>query len=333
MTAEFERPYFLVIGLIAIPLVMMFFKYLRSVFTLELPLGPPGGASFKLPLNPGLLMKFMAFLELSGMYLLFAAAAGPVFIHTQVVWLNRGADIVFVLDISPSMAGLDMGGRSRFEEARELVRDFALRRPQDSLGLVALGEEAAVLVPLTTDRDSFFLRLDSLAIGELGDGTAIGMGLAAAGFHLGNSTAPRRAAVLITDGENNAGAVHPETAAAILGDMGVSLWIIGVGSSGNVPIDYTDPVTQARRLGSFMSYYDPENLKAIADKGRGTCIIAPSPEAFAAAFARIDQGETVLRRSGIVRNKESFHDSFIIAALIVLCLVRVIRRNILGGLI
>ncbi|MDR0473642.1 MAG: VWA domain-containing protein [Treponema sp.] len=333
MTMIFERPYFIVIGIAVIPFILVSSRYLRSVFTLEFPLGPPGGISFKPPVNIDFLMKFIRFLELTGMVLLFAAAAGPVFIRTETVWLNRGADIVFVMDISPSMAGMDMNGRSRFDEARDLVRDFAIRRPQDALGLVALGEDAAVLMPLTTDRDSFFSRLDSLVIGELGDGTAIGMGLAAAGFHLSGSSAPRRAAVLITDGENNAGTVHPETAAAVLGDIGVSLWVIGVGSGGNVPINYVDPFTHVRRTGTFHSYFDPQSLIAIAEKARGIWIAAPSAEAFASAFARLDQGETVLRRSALVRHKEPFHELFIIAAILVFCFVRFVRLYILRALI
>jgi Ca-activated chloride channel family protein len=226
-----------------------------------------------------------------------------------------------------------MNGGSRFDAACELVRDFADRRPQDAVGLVAVGEDAALLTPLTTDRELFYSRLDTLAVGELGDGTALGMGLAMAGLHIGRSTAPRRAVALITDGENNAGAVHPETAAALLGDMGVSLWVIGVGSFGEIPINYLDPVTRLRRVGTFESRFDPAVLEAIAGKADGVWIAAPSAEAFAAAFARLDQGEMLIRRSGIARRKDPFHWVFIAAALVLLWGVHVVRRYILGALI
>jgi Ca-activated chloride channel family protein len=332
MIASFDRPFFLFAGLIAIPLIFILSKRLRSLFTLELPLGPPGGIPFHY-LNLDLLMKALHVLELCGLFFLFVAAAGPHFINMEIVWFSRGADILFVMDISPSMAGLDMNGRSRFDAARELVQDFASRRPSDALGLVAVGEDAGLLVPLTTDRESFYSRLDSLALGELGDGTALGMGLAVAGLHLNKSGAPRRTVVLITDGENNAGSVHPETAAALLGDMGVSLWVIGVGSSGDVPVNYVDPVTHIRRVGTFESRFDPETLKGIAEKGRGTLIAAPSAETFAAAFARLDQGEMIIRRSGTVRQKEPFHEFFIVGAILLLCGVRFFRRYILGALL
>jgi Ca-activated chloride channel family protein len=333
MSAAFDRPYLLTAIFIVIPAVIIISRWVKPLFTLEIPLGPPGGISFRPPVNLDILIRILYALELTGVVFLFVAAAGPHFIYTETVWLNRGADILFVLDTSPSMAGLDMNGRSRFEAACDLVRDFAGRRPQDAVGLVAVGEDAALLVPLTTDRDVFYSRLNSLVVGELGDGTALGMGLATAGLHIGRSEAPRRAVVLITDGENNAGAVHPETAAGILGDMGISLWVIGVGSFGEIPINYLDPVTRVRRVGTFESRFDPAVLKAIAEKADGVWIAAPSVDAFASAFAQLDQGEMIMRRSGVVRRKEPFHWFFIIAALVLLCGVRFVRRYILGALI
>ncbi|AEF80399.1 VWA domain-containing protein [Leadbettera azotonutricia] len=333
MSAAFDRPYLLAAAVIFIPLMLIFSRRFKPLFTLELPLGPPGGIPFKPPVNLELLLKMLHALELAGVVFLFIAAAGPHFIYTETVWFSRGADIFFVVDVSPSMAGMDMNGRSRFDAARDLVRDFAGRRPQDGLGLVAVGADAGLLVPLTTDRESLYSRLDTLAIGELGDGTALGMGLAVAGLHLRRSSAPRRAVVLITDGENNAGSVHPEAAASLLGDLGISLWVIGVGSSGEIPINYLDPNTRMRRTGTFESHYDPESLKSIAEKGNGTWIAAPSAEALATAFAKVDQGEMTIRRSGVVRRKEPFHEVFIVLALILLYGVRFIRRYILGALI
>ena len=104
--------------------------------------------------------------------MLFTAAAGPRFVFTELAWLNRGADIIFVLDISPSMAALDMDGASRFAAARGLLKNFAERRPTDGIGLVAVGSDAALLLPPTMDRKLLASRLEELRIGELGDGTA-----------------------------------------------------------------------------------------------------------------------------------------------------------------
>jgi Ca-activated chloride channel family protein len=333
MNLGFERPAFIAAAFVILPLIFFASRYFKSLLTLDLSLGPPGGIPFKSPVNLDFLIRLLHLIELTGVLLLFIAAAGPHLIHTETVWLNRGADILFVVDISPSMAGMDMNGHSRFEAARELVRDFALRRPQDAIGLAAVGEDAALLLPLTTDRESLFSRLDTLAIGELGDGTALGMGLAVAGFHIGRAGAPRRVVVLITDGENNAGSVHPETAAAMLAKMGVSLWVIGVGSRGEIPISYVDPITRVRRTGTFESQFNPESLEKIALKGEGVWISAPSAEAFQTAIARLDQGEMTIRRSGLSRRTRSFHGVFIAASLFLLLGVRLVRRYALGALL
>ncbi|MDR2029688.1 MAG: VWA domain-containing protein [Treponema sp.] len=331
MSIGFERPLLVFLGLLVIILIMFFSRFFKDALVLRLPLGPPGGIPFKPPFRVEFLIRIGRFLELLGAVFLVIALGGPRFISTEIVWLNRGADILFVMDISPSMAGIDMNGRSRFDLARTLVRDFAEERPSDAIGLVAVGTEAGLLVPPTVDRGALFSRLETLRIAELGDGTALGMGLALAALHSRNSAAPRRAVVLITDGENNAGAIHPETAAALLRTAGVSLWVIGVGSGGEIPIDYVDPFSRIRRTGTFDSRFDPEALKAIARSGGGVYIAAPSAEALSGAFSRVNEAELIPGRSGFMNRTSGFQGPLIMAALVLLCAVRFIRRYILGA--
>jgi Ca-activated chloride channel family protein len=229
------------------------------------------------------------------------------------------------------MAGLDMDGKSRFEAAKGLALEFARNRPSDAIGLAAVGTEAGLLLPPTVDRELLYERLDGLRIGEMGDGTALGLGLALAALHVRTSLAPRRAVVLITDGENNAGAVHPETAAEALREAGASLWVIGLGSSGEIPIDYVDPATGIRRRGIFESRFNPETLRAVARKGGGTYLSAPSAASFQAALARVDEAELTVRRSGTVNRERSLRFAFLLAALALICFARFLRRNYLGA--
>jgi Ca-activated chloride channel family protein len=327
----FDRPWLLVLAAVVIPLAAALARRLKNPFAVLIPLGPPGGVPFKAPVNMDALVRVLRALEYGGVLLLFISAAGPVIQTTETVWLNRGADILFVIDTSPSMAALDMDGASRFNAARKLIRAFAENRPSDGIGLAAVGSDAALLVPPTTDREVLFARLDGLRPGELGDGTALGMGLAVAVFHLEKSQAPRRAVALLTDGENNAGAIHPETAAAMLGDLGVSLWVIGIGSGGEVPIDYVDPYTRMRRTGLFDSRFDADALRRVSAAGGGTWISAPSADTLAAAFARLDDREMVVRRSGTVSRARSIRLPFMLSALGLLAALRLIRRLFLGA--
>jgi Ca-activated chloride channel family protein len=327
----FERPLLMAVGIIVIPLALYLARKLGSPFAASLPLGPPGGVPFTAPFNLGRIVTALRMIEYFSIFLLFVCASGPQIKIAETVWLNRGADILFVLDISPSMAALDMGGSNRYNVARKLLKDFAEHRPADSIGLAAVGYDAALLVPPTTDRALLYSRLDELQIGEMGDGTALGMGIAVAAYHLEKSTAPRRAAVLISDGENKAGAIHPETAAAMFKKIGASLWVIGIGSGGEVPIDYIDPFTRIRRTGLFDSRYDTEALRRMSAAGGGIWIPAPSADALAAAFTRLDSQEMVVRRSGIVTRSLPCHLPFMITALGLITIVHLIRRFFLGA--
>jgi Ca-activated chloride channel family protein len=331
MGIGFERPFLLFAGAVIVFLCFVISRVLKDAFALAIPLGPPGGSPFKPPFNVEFLVKAIRVMDLAGVFALFIAAAGPVFISTELVWLDRGADILFVVDISPSMAGIDMNGKSRFDAARDLVRNFAAERPSDAIGLVAVGNEASLMTPPTVDRSALYSRLDALKIGELGDGTALGLGLGIAALHIRNSAAPRRAVALITDGENNAGAIHPETAAAALQKTGATLWVVGLGGGGDGPIDYTDPVTRIRRTGSFDSRFNADSLRSIARSGGGQYIGAPSAEAFSNAFSRIDQGELIIRRPGSINRTRSFQAPLVAAALALICAARFMRRHILGA--
>jgi len=332
MTMGFDRPGFLAAAFIIIPLAVFIASRLRNPFVAIVPLGAPGGVPFKVSKTGGI-VRLLKILEYLGVFLLFVSAAGPAVNTAETVWLNRGADIIFVLDTSPSMAALDMDGKSRFFIARNLLTDFVLRRPFDNIGLAAVGDDAALLVPPTSDREALLSRLEGLRIGELGDGTALGMGLAIAAYHLEKSGAKRRAAVLITDGENNAGWIHPETAAAMLREMGVSLWVIGVGTGGEVPIDYIDPYTKLRSTGVLDSRFDAESLRSLSLSGGGTYISAVSADAFSAAFTQLDESEITVQRPRIINRRHSFSFQFFITAFAILAAVRIVRRNLLGAII
>jgi Ca-activated chloride channel family protein len=137
--------------------------------------------------------------------------------------------------------------------------------------------------------------------------------------------------VLITDGENNAGAVNPVSAAAMIREQNASLWVIGVGSSGEIPIDYVDPKTHIRRSGTFQSQYSLQSLNEIAQSGDGTLIIAATSDAFASAFSKVNTAEMTIRRSGTINKTESFHSIIIFIALFFIFISRIIKRFILGA--
>jgi len=332
LSFSFDNPFIAFFAFLLVPIGILIYARLKNPFVAAIPLGAPGGVPFKTSQFGGL-VKLLKFLEVTGVLLLFLSAAGPAIKISEMVFLNRGADIIFIFDVSPSMAALDMDGKSRFAAGRELIIEFAHNRPSDSIGLVAVGEDAALLLPPTADRNALQYRLDHLQLGELGDGTALGMGIAVAAFHLDKSNAKRKVAVLITDGENNAGAIHPETAAGLIQEIGISFWVIAAGSAGEVPIDYTDPFTRIRITGIFDSRYDTESLRRLAASGGGTFIYAPNIETFSSAFSQLDDSEITIQRTRIINRRHSLSFQFLLIAVILLIIVKFVRRKILGAIL
>jgi Ca-activated chloride channel family protein len=327
----FDRPVFAVAAFAAPFIILALRRFFRGAFRLSFSLGTPGGDSFKAGAGFRFFARLLAAADYAVASLLLFASAGPQFVVNETVWLERGADVLFVLDCSPSMAGLDMAGTSRFDTARDLIKNFAESRPTDAIGLAAVGNEAALLIPPTVDRNALADRLERLSIGELGDGTALGTALTLAALHLERSTAGRRVVVLISDGENNAGAVHPLTAAEALGGQGTGLYVIGVGSSGEVPVDYVDPVTKTRLTGSFESRYSSESMIAMAEAAGGIFMYAPSRDSFEAAFGALNRAEPVASRAVTRGRRFDLFYALAAAALVTACLARLLRAVFLGA--
>ena len=258
------------------------------------------GETFTYP-NFGIrLLRFLGFAAFwLGVTSMIIAMSGPMRIVRETVYLNRGRDIMIVLDESPSMSAQDFQPTNRFEAAKDVIRTFVAGRDNDAIGLVSFGREAALRVPPTLDERTLLDRLDDLKILSLGDGTAIGMGLAVASMHLERSGATERVIVLMTDGENNAGEVLPKTAADLASRIGIRVYAIGIGTQGEVPIEYTDPETGTIRKGLFESRFDEELLKEIAEMTGGTYYSAKSPGALNAIFRSIDGIETTEKRARI----------------------------------
>jgi len=154
--------------------------------------------------------------------------------QTKLAWQDmssEGIDIVLAMDLSPSMLARDFKP-NRLESAKNVAEAFIDGRPTDRIGLIVFSGEAFTQCPLTIDHSILKNLLKEVEPNFLPDGTAIGMGLSTAVNRLRNSKAKSKVVILITDGENNAGAVSPLTAAEIAQMYGVRVYTIGVGTKG-----------------------------------------------------------------------------------------------------
>lgn len=294
------------------------------------PVSVWNGEGFAAPIGlHGVLLGLSAAAFWTGLACLIVAMAGPIHTVRERAFLTRGIDIMIVLDESPSMAAQDYPPVNRFETAKNMIRQFVAQRENDPVGLVSFGSEAALRVPPTLDYDVFLSRLESLTLMDLGEGTAIGMGLAVACLHLRESTATQKIIILITDGENNSGEIQPETAASIASQLGIKLYTIGIGTTDEVPFEYTDPASGRTLRGMYQGTLGDELLKKAAASTGGSYFYAGSPGTLRAVFNTIDSIETVEKRVRIRVRSEPGRDPFILAGLVLLLVKFVIRKLLL----
>ncbi len=160
---------------------------------------------------------------------LVLALARPQLRNVRQEIVAPGIDIVLALDMSSSMLANDFPP-NRFEAARRVLKRFIASRTTDRVGLVVFAGRAYTQVPLTFDYRAVSQLLDAVAIGQIEDGTAIGMGLVEAVNRLKDSPAKSRIVILLTDGVNNRGKVDPDTAGEIAKLKGIRVYTIGMGT-------------------------------------------------------------------------------------------------------
>lgn len=250
-----------------------------------------------------------------GFIALVGACAEPVFWKQEKRFISRGAEIIFIVDTSPSMAALDIAAGSRLQAAKQAIALLVRENKGISYGLVSCASEAALLVPPTLDQSTFFARLHAMEVGELGDGSALGVGLSTAVYHLASSLAPVKAAVLLTDGENNAGSVHPNTAAALAKDNGIRLYIAGIGTKGSVPIEYTDLQTGKVYSGYFDSEFNDSSLRSLAAEAQGAYYPVETLPALSSALQSIGIENSVNQTYTVKRIKTPLYSYCLALAL------------------
>jgi len=236
------------------------------------------------------LARWLPALRLLALAILVVALAGPRLGRARVVSHSEGVDIVLAIDISGSMRALDFPPGDRLEAAKEVARRFIAGRRGDRIGLVVFASSAYTQCPLTSDQGVLLELLDGIRIGDIADGTAIGMAVGTALNRLKAVPGESRVIILLTDGMNNTGALDPLTAAELARSLGVRIYTIGAGTRGMAPYPFDDPVF-GRRIRQVEVDLDEETLRRIADVTGGLYFRATDAESLARIYERIDELE------------------------------------------
>lgn len=226
-------------------------------------------------------------LRIAAIALCIAAVARPQTGESEYKTHTEGIDIMLVLDTSGSMEAQDFKPKNRLHVAKEVVKEFISKRKSDRIGLVVFAAQAVTQCPLTLDYSILTKLVDGVEIGMLEDGTAIGVALATACNRLKDSDAASRIAVLLTDGQNNAGMIDPATAARVAASLGIKVYTIGVGTKGMAPIPVGDAFF-GRRLVNVQVDLDEETLTKIAKLTGGKYFRATNRDELVDIYDQID---------------------------------------------
>jgi Ca-activated chloride channel family protein len=190
------------------------------------------------------------------------------------------------------MQAEDFSPKNRLYVAKERAKEFVARRAGDRIGLVVFSGYALTQCPLTADKTIINQLIDRVDFGMMEDGTAIGMGLAAAVNRLKDSRSKDKVIILLTDGRNNAGELDPVSAAKLAQACGVKIYCIGVGSKGPVPMPVQDPFFGKRYVQVELDL-DAKTLKEIARTTGGQFFLATDAEGLKLVYDEIDKMEPV----------------------------------------
>jgi len=212
-----------------------------------------------------------------------------------------GISIVIAMDISSSMLAEDFQPANRLEVAKETAKEFIAARDADQVGIIAFAGEALTQVPLTLDYPVILAAVDNLQPGQLEDGTAIGTALVTATNRLRDADGRSRVVILLTDGENNRGAVDPRTAAQAAAAMGIRVHTVGIGSEGVAPVPVGRGVFGLRYENRPVRIDEPL-LEDIAKSTGGRYQRARDAEALRRTYQQIDALERApMREARLVR--------------------------------
>ncbi len=260
--------------------------------------------------------------------LIVTALARPQTGRSEYRTHTEGVDIMLVLDASGSMQAEDFRPKNRLYVAREVVKEFISGRKHDRIGLVAFAAQAVTQCPLTLDYPVLTRLVDRVDIGMLEDGTAIGVALATACNRLKNSKAKSRVVILLTDGQNNAGAIDPATAARVAATLGIRVYTVGVGTRGRAPMPVNDPVF-GRRMVQVRVDLDEDTLIEIARITGGRYFRATNRDELETVYEEIDKMEKTKIESRTFVNYTDHYAWFVLPALVLLMAEVLLGQTIL----
>ncbi|MBQ7222188.1 MAG: VWA domain-containing protein [Bacteroidales bacterium] len=189
---------------------------------------------------------------------------------------TKGVEIMIALDVSNSMLAEDFTP-NRLERAKLAISRLVDRLSGDRIGLVIFAGESFIQLPITTDYVSAKVFLNNISTTSIPvQGTAIADALMTTARSFSSQSENSRAIILITDGEDHEGDVLD--AARAIGDSGIRIYCIGIGSPEGKPIPMNGTLMKDENGDIVVTRLDESMLRKIAEAGNGSYVRAGATE-------------------------------------------------------
>ena len=263
--------------------------------------------------------------EALGVALCIVALARPQRLNGSEKVTLKSRNIMVAIDISSSMKATDFQPGDRLTVAKQTLSRFIQKRDGDLVGLVLFAGRTFLQAPLTPDVQLVSRMLETVEIGQLPDGTAIGTALGMALTQIKLLPPTASAVVLITDGAQNTGSPSLPEATEIARAIGVRVHAIGLSSLDTASVDLNGVWSVGDRA-SRLTSADEKVLARVAARTGGQYARATDPAALDSIMNALDPLE---RQDVLVKESKQYTEFFPIA--LVLGVLLLAGARVLGA--
>lgn len=235
--------------------------------------------------DPVLLHKLMSDVSVNRMHvkfwLMFTAVGLIIFVLARPQFGSKmetikrsGIETVIALDISNSMLAEDVQP-NRLDKSKRLVNKLMDNFINDKVGMIVFAGQAFTQLPITSDYISAKMFLDAIDPSLIvSQGTDIGGAINLAMKSFTPKEGVGRAIIIITDGENHEGGA--EEAARTAAEMGMQVFVLGVGTPEGAPIPASlgrsNDFRKDREGNVVVTRLNEQMCRQIAQAGKGMYI-------------------------------------------------------------
>jgi len=316
---KFENPILL---FFIIPFTILYFFILVKGNILD---GYQISSLRKLPLKKNAIkyLKYLSFF-LSMLFLIIGAAT-PLYQSAKIPIEEKGHAFIFSLDISSTMKALDFNPQNRLDKAKEFIEEFIKSRKTDFFGITIFAKYSIPYIPLTSDNQFVLDRLKEINLDMIEDGTAIGNAIISGIQQLRNYKGESKNIILITDGINNEGYIHPIYAANEAKKIGINIFPIAIGSDNLVSFPFKDSrgMIYTRKINIPVDYEMLYQISKIA--GNGENYVAKTSKDLQNIFKVIDKQKPIVTNIKTYTKYRNLDKSFYFFAVFFLFIFLIIQ--------